>query len=87
MNVNRASNGQSISDYDQSKRKGRFTGERVKALRPDTYRRVMELLAEPRQQVPYDHIARLLRVSEHTVKAIEKAEFRFNSGAKTKAVG
>lgn len=34
----------------------------------------MELLAEPREQVPYDHICRLLRVSEHTLKAIEKAE-------------
>jgi hypothetical protein len=32
------------------------------------------LLAEPREQVPYDHICRLLRVSEHTLKAIEKAE-------------
>jgi hypothetical protein len=51
-----------------------FTGERVKVLRSETYRRVMELLAEPREQVPYDHICRLLRVSEHTVKAIERAE-------------
>ena len=34
----------------------------------------MELLAEPRAQVPYDHICRLLQVSERTVKAIEKAE-------------
>jgi hypothetical protein len=56
------------------KRRGRFTGQRLKVLRPDTYRRVMELLAEPREQVPYDHICRLLHVSEHTVKAIEKAE-------------
>ena len=34
----------------------------------------MELLTEPRSQVPYDHICRLLHVSEHTLKAIEKAE-------------
>ena len=34
----------------------------------------MELLAEPREQVPYDHICRLLRVSEHTLKAIEARE-------------
>jgi hypothetical protein len=53
-------------------RKGRFTGERVKAIRPETYRRALELLAQPREQVPYDHICRLLRVSEHTLKAIEK---------------
>jgi len=52
----------------------RFTGQRLKALRPETYRRAVELLAEPREQVPYDHICRLLRVSEHTLKAIEKAE-------------
>jgi len=32
----------------------------------------VELLAEPREHVPYDHICRLLRVSEHTLKAIEK---------------
>jgi hypothetical protein len=31
-------------------------------------------LAEPRQQVPYAHICRKLHVSEHTLKAIEKAE-------------
>jgi hypothetical protein len=74
MNLPRSNNAQSLSEYHQSKRKGRFTGERVKALRPEAYRRVMELLAEPREQVPYDHISRLLRVSEHTVKAIEKAE-------------
>jgi hypothetical protein len=39
---------------------GRFTGQRLKVPRPDTYRRVMELLAEPREHVPYDHICRLL---------------------------
>jgi hypothetical protein len=43
-------------------------------LRPDIYRRAVELLAEPREQVPYDHICRLLRVSEHTLKAIEASE-------------
>jgi len=56
------------------KPRGRFTGQRLRVIRPDTYRRVLELLAEPREQVPYDHICRLLRVSEHTVKAIEKTE-------------
>jgi len=34
----------------------------------------VELLAEPREQVPYDHICRLLHVSEHTLKAIEASE-------------
>ena len=41
----------------------------------------MELLAEPRQQVPYDHICRLLYASEHTLKAIEKVRIAFNSAA------
>jgi hypothetical protein len=34
----------------------------------------VELLAEPREQVPYDQICRLVHVSKHTLKAIEKAE-------------
>jgi hypothetical protein len=67
-------NGQSQSEGEQSKRKGRFTGQRLKLLRPETYRQTVELLAEPRQHVPYDHICRLLRVSEHTLKAIEARE-------------
>ena len=56
------------------KPRGRFTGERLKVLRPEVYRRVVDLLAEPREQVPLDHICRLLHVSEHTVKAIEKSQ-------------
>ena len=67
-------NGQSHSDREQSKPKGRFTGERLKLLRPETYRQAVELLAEPREQVPYDHLCRLLHVSEHTLKAIEARE-------------
>jgi hypothetical protein len=67
-------NGQSQREREDPKRAGRFTGQRLKVLRPDTYRRVVELLAEPRQHVPYDHICRLLHVSEHTVKAIETRE-------------
>jgi hypothetical protein len=61
-------------EREQSKPMGRFTGQRLKLLRPETYRQAVELLAEPREQVPYDHICRLLHVSEHTLKAIEKAE-------------
>src|SRR5262249_22043682 len=67
-------NGQSQSNTAQSKPRGRFTGQRLKMLRPETYRQAVELLAEPRQHVPYDHICRKLHVSEHTLKAIEKAE-------------
>src|SRR5262245_43452574 len=67
-------NDQSQSETEQCKPRGRFTGQRLKVLRPEIYRQAVELLAEPRQQVPYDHICRLLHVSEHTLKAIEKAE-------------
>ena len=67
-------NGQSQCNESTRNRTGRFTGQRLKVLRPDTYRRVVELLAEPREQVPYYHICRSLHVSEHTVYAIEKAE-------------
>jgi hypothetical protein len=73
-NMIESRNGQSQSEGEQSKRKGRFTGQRLKLLRPETYRQAVELLAEPREQVPYDHICRLLRASEHTLKAIQKAE-------------
>ena len=58
-------NGRSQAKPEQPKPGGRFTGQRLKLLRQE---------AEPRQQVPYDHICRKLRVSEHTLKAIEKAE-------------
>ena len=65
---------QSPSQPPSPKPKARFTGERLKVLRPEVYRQVVDLLAEPRAHVPYDHICRLLHVSEHTVKAIEKAQ-------------
>jgi hypothetical protein len=74
VNMLKPRNGQSQSERQQPKPRGRFTGQRLKLLRPETYRQAVELLAEPRQQVPYDHICRLLHVSEHTLKAIERAE-------------
>ncbi len=72
--MHQATNSQTPTNLESPKPKGRFTGERLKVLRPDVYRRVLDLLAEPREQVPYDHICRLLHVSEHTVKAIEKSQ-------------
>jgi hypothetical protein len=73
-NMSESHNGKAQIQPEHPKRTGRFTGQRLKLIRPDTYRRVVELLAEPREQVPYDHIARLLHVSEHTVKAVEQRE-------------
>jgi len=58
-------NGRSQAKPEQPKPRLRFTGQRLTLLRPE---------AEPHQQVPYHHICRKLRVSEHTLKAIEKAE-------------
>ena len=51
-----------------------YTGERLKALRPETYRHVVELLAEPRQHVSYREICRRCHVTDDRVKVIEKRE-------------
>jgi len=70
----KSANGQTLARRALPKPKDRFTGERLKVLRPEVYRQVVDLLAEPRAHVPYDHICRLLHVSEHTLKAIERAQ-------------
>lgn len=56
------------------KPKSNYTGERVKLLRPETYRRVVRLSAEPREHVSIREICRQCHVTDDTVKAIEKAE-------------
>ena len=61
VNIIQATNGQS-----------RFTAERVARTRPKTYRAIVRLLAEPDARV--DHIAKLHRVSTHTVRAIRARE-------------
>jgi transposase-like protein len=61
VNISQATNGQS-----------RFTAERVARTRPKTYRAIVRLLAEPDARV--DHIAKLHRVSTHTVRAIRARE-------------
>ena len=50
------------------------TGALLKAVRPDAYRKVAELLAEPREHVSYREIARICKVGGSTIKAIEQAE-------------
>jgi hypothetical protein len=67
------SNGQS-SEGDCRKPKGNYTGERVKLLRPETYRCIVRLLAEPREHVSYREICRQCHVTDDTVKAIEQRE-------------
>src|SRR5437773_11771877 len=68
------SNGQPLSQPDGGKPKGNYTGERLKALRPETYRKVVELLAEPREHVSYREICRQCHVTDDTVKAVERRE-------------
>lgn len=73
MSVIQLSNGQS-SGQDYPKRKGNYTGERVKLLRPETYCRIVRLLAEPREHISIREICRQCHVTDDTVKAIEQRE-------------
>ena len=50
------------------------TGELVRSVRPDTYRRVLDMLAEPRENVSYREIQRVCGIGGSTVKAIEARE-------------
>jgi hypothetical protein len=72
--MNWLDNGESLPFLECPKPKGNYTGERLKALRPETYRQVAELLAEPREHVSYREICRRCHVADDTVKAIEKRE-------------
>jgi hypothetical protein len=65
-------NGQTESERERSKPKGRFTGERLLRERPRVYRKVVELLAEPGMSI--NQITKLCRVSEHTVRALRDRE-------------
>jgi hypothetical protein len=67
-------NGQFLPEGNHPRRKGHYTGERLKMLRPETYRRVVQLLAEPREHVSYREICRQCHVTDDTVKAVERRE-------------
>ena len=56
------------------KPRGNYTGERLKALRPEAYREVVRLLAEPREHVSIREICRRCHVTDDTVRAIEVRE-------------
>jgi hypothetical protein len=62
------------SDAICPRSRGNYTGERLKSLRPDTYREVVRLLAEPREHVSIREICRRCHVTDDTVKAIEQRE-------------
>jgi hypothetical protein len=65
-------NGQSQSEPEKSKPRGRFTGQRLLRERPRVYRRVVELLADP--GISINQITKLCQVSEHTVRAVRDRE-------------
>src|SRR5438046_9307872 len=81
-NIMQRSNGQPLSQPELSRPKGNYTGKRLKLLRPQAYRRVVELLAEPREHVSIREICRQCHVTDDTVKAVEK---RGNSYSRTKS--
>jgi hypothetical protein len=56
------------------KTRGNYTGERLKSLRPETYREVVQLLAEPREHVSIREICRRCHVTDDTVRAVEQRE-------------
>ena len=65
-------NGQVISLTQNSEAAHGFTAERVLRTRPKTYRAIVQLLADPHASV--NQIAKLHRVSTHTVRAIRCRE-------------
>lgn len=57
--------------FAESERRGEFTAERLFKRRPDTYKAIVQLLAEGRGQI---WIGELLSVSPSTVRAVAKRE-------------
>jgi len=74
VNIMQFRNWLSLSDGNRPKRRGNYTGERLKSLRPETYREVVQLLAEPREHVSIREICRQCKVADDTVKAVEQRE-------------
>jgi hypothetical protein len=68
--MNQSNNGQSPALNPEAAQG--FTAERVLRTRPKTYRAIVRLLADPDAKI--DHIAKLHRVSTHTVRAIRARE-------------
>jgi transposase-like protein len=64
-------NGQTLTALNPEGAQG-FTAERVLRTRPRTYRAIVQLLADPHASV--NQIAKLHRVSTHTVRAIRYRE-------------
>ena len=71
LNMAEQNNGQALSALNPEAVQG-FTAERVLRTRPKTYRAIVQLLADPHASV--NQIAKLHRVSTHTVRAIRHRE-------------
>jgi hypothetical protein len=67
-------NGQAMTLENSEAAQG-FTAERVLRTRPKTYRAIAQLLADPHASV--NQIAKLHRVSTHTVRAIRCRETQY----------
>src|SRR5207302_10124024 len=70
-NMIEPNNGQALIAENSEAAQG-FTADRVLRTRPKTYRAIAQLLAEPHASV--NQIAKLHRVSTHTVRAIRYRE-------------
>ena len=73
------SNGQAVSlpqhkQHLPNGHQARYTAETVQRTRPKTYRKAVQLLADPNWSVL--QISKSLRLSEHTVRAIRHREAR-----------
>ena len=71
LNMSEPNNGQTVTLHNSEAAQG-FTAERVLRTRPKTYRAIVRLLADPHASV--NQIAKLHRVSTHTVRAIRCRE-------------
>jgi hypothetical protein len=71
LNMSEQNNGQAMTLQNSEAAQG-FTAERVPRTRPKTYRAIGQLLAEPHSGI--NQIAKLNRVSTHTVRAIRHRE-------------
>jgi DNA-directed RNA polymerase specialized sigma24 family protein len=71
LNMSQPNNGQALTAQNSEAAQG-FTAERVLRTRPKTYRAIVQLLAEPHASI--NQIAKLHRVSTHTVRAIRHRE-------------
>ena len=77
-------NNDEVTTLQNSEAAQGFTAERVLRTRPKTYRAIVQLLADPHASV--NHIAKVHRVSTHTVRAIRAREAKTMAERKQKLI-